>query len=381
MNGRGREFWRVRLGKRFTGGQILKRDFATRALAREWIFGAAKEERAAPVGVVTLKATSGSSAFDLTASEIAEASSAIKLCRAAGVSLIDAVRFYTRHNRPGGGSKPIIEVIDALCRAKEGAGRSPDYTRRLRWCLGKFAAGTDENRPIHEFDHTAIENWLDRQTFTLKTRGNYLRDLGILFNFAASREWCAENPCSKIRKPRLPDSDITVMKPEDCARFLALSPSEFIPGICIKLFAGLRTSELLSLDWKDIGASEIVIRGANAKTRKRRVVAIPDNLQEWLRDHRRTEGKVAEFPQNTWHRGMESIASDSGMVLPSNVFRHTFGSYHFAQHKNENLTAAEMGNSPTVIFQHYRALVSSQAAALFWEIRPAQESKILEFAA
>jgi hypothetical protein len=32
--------------------------------------------------------------------------------------------------------------------------------------------------------------------------------------------------------------------------------------------------------------------------------------------------------------------------MSMNVLRHAFGSYHFALHRNENLTAAEMGNSP-----------------------------------
>jgi hypothetical protein len=51
---------------------------------------------------------------------------------------------------------------------------------------------------------------------------------------------------------------------------------------------------------------------------------------------------------------------------PRNVLRHSFGSYHLAFIRNEALTAAEMGNSPAGIFQHYRALVTSEAAETFW---------------
>jgi hypothetical protein len=39
VSGPGREFWRVRLGKRFTGGHVVKRDFSNLTDARKWIFG------------------------------------------------------------------------------------------------------------------------------------------------------------------------------------------------------------------------------------------------------------------------------------------------------------------------------------------------------
>jgi hypothetical protein len=43
--------------------------------------------------------------------------------------------------------------------------------------------------------------------------------------------------------------------------------------------------------------------------------------------------------------------------VPRNALRHSFGSYHYALHKNENLTAAEMGNSPSIVFRHYHAVI------------------------
>jgi hypothetical protein len=37
---------------------------------------------------------------------------------------------------------------------------------------------------------------------------------------------------------------------------------------------------------------------------------------------------------------------------PQNAIRHTFGTYHFSLHRNENLTAAELGNAPAVVERH-----------------------------
>ena len=55
---------------------------------------------------------------------------------------------------------------------------------------------------------------------------------------------------------------------------------------------------------------------------------------------------------------------------PHNGIRHSFGSYHYELHRNEQLTASEMGNSPAVIFRHYRDLVSPADAKRYFAITP-----------
>ena len=177
------------------------------------------------------------------------------------------------------------------------------------------------------------------------------------------------------------EREVCALTPGEASKLLAACPDAFLPGICLKLFAGLRTSELLSLDWSEVSASEVVVRGAKAKTRQRRIVALSENLAAWLQPLRKPSGRVAPFLQNAWHRSLEAIAESAGLTLPPNVLRHSFGSYHFAQHRNENLTAAEMGNSPAMIFQHYRAVVTPEAAARFWSLVPSPKSNVIDFAA
>ncbi len=380
-SGRGREFWRVRLGKRFTGGPVVKKDFSNLGAARAWIFGEGQNERAQPGHVLHLKSKAGLSAFELSPAEIAEAAAAIKTCKDAGISLSEAVRFAIKHSRPPGGSKGLQEAIDALIRTKAEAGRSPRHLRGLRWNLEKFAQAQGSDKSVHEVQRHDVESWLNTQPFSLKTRANYLRDLGILFNFAVARRWMAENPCAFIEKPSELDREVSVLKPEEASKLLAACPDAFLPGVCLKLFAGLRTSELLSLDWSEVSASEIVVRGAKAKTRQRRIAAISENLAAWLQRQRKPSGRVAPFLQNAWHRSLEAIAESAGLTLPPNILRHSFGSYHFAQHRNENLTAVEMGNSPAMVFQHYRAVVTPEAAARFWSLAPSSKSSVIDFVA
>jgi hypothetical protein len=48
----------------------------------------------------------------------------------------------------------------------------------------------------------------------------------------------------------------------------------------------------------------------------------------------------------------QKTRQDYNFRLPPNFARHSFCSYHYALHRNENLTAAEAGNSPNVIFSN-----------------------------
>jgi hypothetical protein len=54
--------------------------------------------------------------------------------------------------------------------------------------------------------------------------------------------------------------------------------------------------------------------------------------------------------------------------------RHSFGSYYYAKTKDADLTSAEMGNSPNVVFSSYRAVVKPSAADEYWNILPASEA-------
>ena len=47
-SGRGDQYWRVQLGKRFTGGKRITRDFDSLQDAKRWVFGEAQKSKAEP---------------------------------------------------------------------------------------------------------------------------------------------------------------------------------------------------------------------------------------------------------------------------------------------------------------------------------------------
>jgi len=50
--------------------------------------------------------------------------------------------------------------------------------------------------------------------------------------------------------------------------------------------------------------------------------------------------------------------------------RHAFCTYHFAAHANENLTAAQAGNSPAMIHAHYKGLATKAEAEKWFNVLP-----------
>jgi integrase len=139
-----------------------------------------------------------------------------------------------------------------------------------------------------------------------------------------------------------------------------------LPAVAIQLFAGLRRSEIQRLDWSEVDfeGRSIIVSARKAKTRQRWVITIRENLSSWLRPYVRTAGPVA--PTIGFRERFDDLI-EPFRPWPSNALRHSFGSYLFGLTKNENLVAAEMGNSPGIVFKHYRALVSNKAAKQFWD--------------
>jgi site-specific recombinase XerD len=106
-------------------------------------------------------------------------------------------------------------------------GRSGRHLRGLRWNLERFADAQGKEKDVHEVQRHSVESWLNAQSFSLKTRANYLRDLGILFNFALSRRWTAENPCAFIEKPSELEREVSALTPEERVDCLPLAPMLF----------------------------------------------------------------------------------------------------------------------------------------------------------
>ena len=374
VSGHGREYWRARLGKRFTGGPVVLRDFGKLDEARTWIFGEAQEKKSKAPSPVHIKREVGASGFALTPRQLSAAVAAQKRLGEAGAKadLLEAVEFFIRHTRPEGGAKSLNDAIEELLAVKTKAGKKESYIKGLGWSLRKFAADFS-GASMHEISRDDFEGWLDEEDFSLATRRNYIRDCGILFNFAVGKKWMPGSPAEGIEKPDIEDREIVALPIRQAARLLLVARNvpefrPFLAPVAIQLFAGLRTSEIRTLDWSEVRDEQIIVLASKAKTRQRRTVAISANLASWLASERKVSRSVAPNGR-AWRTGFSALVEAAKInPWPRNALRHSFGSYHYALHKNENLTAAEMGNSPQMVFQHYRAVVLGGDEKRYWNL-------------
>jgi integrase len=164
-------------------------------------------------------------------------------------------------------------------------------------------------------------------------------------------------------------SDVTVFTPDQMRTILHAAPPHLIPILAIGAFTGIRMAELARLDWSAVNLDRriIEVRAGQAKTASRRVIPIPENLVAWLEPLPR-EGSV--LPIGEMYREATGLARALGIEWPRNVLRHSFISYRIAIVKSAEQVALEAGNSPSIIFKHYRELVTEDVAQKWFAILP-----------
>jgi len=387
-------YWRVRLGKRFTGGKVEIKSFAELEDARNWIFGG-KSKRAGEVvrevieeGIVNLKDKHGQGAFALSPSQRSEAENAFRRLPS-GTSLTTVIDDWLKRRAPAGGVKTTKEVgVEFLVSRRAMGVRSRTYTQyesHLRIINEEFG-----ELPIADVERSHIEDWLSESEWAARTRKNYLVTFTTLLNFCQDRELCPGNPAARIERPILEDRPPGILTVDQARKLLLVAAKgvagekgarkafaarpQMVPGLAIGLFAGLRRSEICRLDWSeiDLESGHIEVKASKAKTRQRRLVTIGSNLLAWIKPFaKKNESVTPSKNEDVFGENLKEIAEAAGIQeWPHNALRHSFGSYFFAKNKDENKTAAEMGNTPNIVFKHYRALVKEKDALEYWRIQP-----------
>ena len=254
--------------------------------------------------------------------------------------------------------------------------------------LGRFAAQFPG--PVTEVTPEVVLTFLDGLKMSARTRFNYARLLRTLFRFAQSRRFLPKDidPMEGIDIDFDDDGEIEIFTAAELDRILKAARPELVPFIAIGAFAGLRHAEIKRLDWQEIDLERgfIEVKGAKAKTRQRRLVPISENLKAWLAPHHQESGLVIPFVHSSkqlmW---LVDDANKSTTETPlrwkRNGLRHSFISYRVAEVQSADKVALEVGNSPQMIFKHYRELVRPEDAKIWFSLMPENATNVIQMSA
>ena len=288
-----------------------------------------------------------------------------------GVTLKECVEFWLRRHPANLPKKTVAEVVCELIKSKTDAGKSDIYIKDLQGRLNHFSNAFQV--PLTSVTGAEIEEYLRALGRSGRTQNNYRRIIGTLFKFATRRGYLPkdQNEMDGVEKADDDAGDIEIFTPAELGTLLAVARPEMRGYLAIAAFAGLRAAEIQRLDWSEVNLSGrfIEIKASKAKTASRRLAPIPDNLAAWLAPYAQSSGSVAPFANMSKQLTMK-LAPDAGLVWKHNGLRHSFISYRLAAIKDIGQVALEAGNSPQMIFKHYRQLVTETQAREWFGLVP-----------
>jgi integrase len=315
------------------------------------------------------------------------------------VSLSEAVEFYLKRHPIGLPPKTVREVVDELIASKASAGKSGVYIKDLTLRLGAFADSFQlritsvTGRQIEEYIRglkTLNSNESQRRSLAGRTQNNIRRLISTLFKFAIKRGYLPKDhdEISGVEKATVDSGEIEVFSPAELQKLFAacLTPvkergkwrtrEEMIPYLAVAAFCGLRAAEIMRLDWSEIHLSGterfVEIKAGNAKTASRRTVPITDNCAAWLERYAKPSGPVINLSRADKQLFLY-LAEKSGVPWKHNGLRHSFISYRLAVVKDVGQVSLEAGNSPQMVFKHYRQLVRESEAKTWFSIQPPKQ--------
>ena len=291
-----------------------------------------------------------------------------------GMALSDAVRFYQANRVDLFAVKDVSQVADEFIESLVHKGVSDIYVRNAKDHLKRFA--TFASGKINDVTVAEVNRFLYGLTKLGPVSKNHIRrNLVTMFGFAKRQGYLhpdRKTAAELSEKFKAPETEIAIFTPEEMTKILMASHARLLPVLAIGGFAGVRSAEIQRLHWEDIkwDRGYIEISGRKAKTAARRLVPLPDNLKAWLAPWRDRTGPVVCANDVSGALGDVAIKAGIPGGWRQNALRHSFISYRVAETGDVPRTALEAGNSPKMIFRHYREVVDEESAKAWFSITP-----------
>jgi integrase len=198
----------------------------------------------------------------------------------------------------------------------------------------------------------------------------------MFFRWAYRRQLVNRNPMDALDCPKSKPRR-NILTPDEMRATIKAADGWMLAAVLLGGFAGLRTAEILRMNWGDIDtkAGEIHVRPGVMKDSggfDQRIV----NFTEPLTRRRRLleklacefhRGKLIPVSDRVFHK--ERVALIRGMEWekwPENALRHSFATYHLGKSKNPGVTAFQMGHTSPAMVQRVYAVPAARSDWKAW---------------
>jgi len=323
-----------------------------------------------------LRARAKASGFTLT--EAVETLERVRDALGPSINLAQALSFYRAHGQGQVEERTAPEAFEEFITVKEKA-TSKRNVEGLRLHIGRFLE--DFQGPVSGVTYQQIVEHLTARDYSPGYFNNARNELVTFFRWCRKQRYLPEmqTEAEKVEKRTELQEAVSIFKAAQFEEIIHSIREDLRPYLALSAFGGLRPSEVGRLEWDAIDWEEdhIYISATVAqKTLSDRFIPLNETLRAWLEPYRKDSGSVIEWrrPSEMLTRELKRLREAELINLkewPTDVLRHSYGSYRLARIENKQKLAEEMGNSPQIITSHYRRPVTKKAADEWFAIRPA----------
>jgi integrase len=332
--------------------------------AREWVTGIKSKSLEEKVHIAALPS---SVVFMVT--------SAMEECAKRQTNLTDIIHRGFRHFDDQAIKNEITfsQAAEALAEARRKAGRDEVYIRDIRTYFNAFGAEYGETK-LHQITADEIEDFLEERDLSPTSWNNWRRHLAMIWNFGMESRngWVRENAASEVVLKDQKDEEVTALTIDQAKAVLRsahLAIPRLIPYLVLGMFCGFRRTEAQRADWSDMDfdTSSIMVRVTKSRTASNRYPHLQEVALDWLRPIAQAGGPMCTGK----YARRDDLAQLRTMTFnfDGNIFRHSFGSYHYRAFNRPQETIVEMGHTTVqMLFSHYRRPVPQTTACEYWKL-------------
>ncbi len=288
--------------------------------------------------------------------------------------------------------KDISEAAEEFIEGRKAKTVAPDgkrpqlsegYHYSVSLWLKEFAA-TFPGHAVCDLTKQHLSRYMDAHSGVApKTRNERRNVVKMFLKWAVRQDYLSSShrllESDALAHEQADTEEISFYTPKELRLLLdtAATKTEFkrlLPVVALGGLAGVRLQEIIRLTWEDVFRipGHVEISKTKSKTRSRRLVTICPALAAWIEPYRACSGLIWVKSLCLFHDEFGALRDSVKIPARRNGLRHGFVSFHFALNANENLTAAEAGNSPGMVHKNYKGLATKAEAEKWFNVKPAE---------